>query len=117
MLVAVADGFDLFGQLADEFPHFTPAVMQGTIRELKNLQNSGTGAQKRAAKLAQELVSRQHLNIVPQSVTHVDDAILALATQTGSVIVTQDKALQQRARKAKIPVLAMRSKRLLRHVP
>lgn len=116
ILLAVADGFDLFGQLQEEYPDLTPAVTQGTLRELKNLKNTGTGAQKRAAALAEQLVSRQHLNIVPQSVTHVDDALLAIATLRGSVIATQDKGLQQRARSAGIRVLAMRGKTLLRYV-
>lgn len=117
LLVAVADGFDLFGQLEQEFPHLTPTIVEGTLNELKTLQNEGTGAEKRAAKLAQELVTRQHLNIVPQSVNHVDDALLALALKTGSVIATQDKALQRRARRERVHVLAMRKKHLLREVP
>jgi len=117
MLLLVAEGFDLFGQLTQEYPHFTPAIVQGTLRELQTVQTKGTGAEKRAAKLAQELVSRQHLNIVSQSVTHVDDALLALAQETTGVIATQDKGLQQRARRAGIPVLALRGKKLLRYVP
>lgn len=111
ILVAVADGVDVLGQLEEEYPHLQACVMERVMDELDDIRRTGTGKQKRAAKLAQQLISQQDLKKVSHSVTHVDDALLAAADKK-DVIVTLDRDLQRRARKQGLRVLTIANHRL-----
>lgn len=114
VLLAVAEGFDLFGELEAHYPELELLVMEGTLRELKTLQGRGKGKEKAAARLAEQLVIRQDLNIVPQSDHHVDTALLTAANERDAWIATVDRELQKRAKAQGIPVLTIRKRRLLR---
>ncbi len=111
VLLAVADGFDLFGELRTHYPHKTPSIMEGTLGELEKLSTTGTGAQKAAARLALSLVREEHLNMVPHSANHVDTALLEEAQASGAPIVTIDKELLGRAREAGVEALTVRQRR------
>ncbi len=108
---------DVLGQLRTEYPHMQLTVLEGTLHELERLTTQGSGADKQKARLAQHLISRQHLNMVPQSNNHVDDALCEYALHNQGIIVTQDKELQRRARAQRIPVLAIKRSGRLYAVP
>ena len=111
MLLVLASGTRVLDLLAEEYPEYEVCVAQGVIKELEHLEKTLRGVNKRAAKLALDVAAQQHLKVVSHSDSHVDDALLALATSK-DVLVTLDKELIKRARKQGLRVLTFANKRL-----
>lgn len=111
MLLVLASGTRVLDLLAEEYPEYEVCVAQGVIKELEHLAKTLRGVNKRAAKLALDVAAQQHLKVVSHSDSHVDDALLALATSK-DVLVTLDKELIKRARKQGLRVLTFANKRL-----
>lgn len=111
VLIAAAQGSSVLYVLDEDYPHFTKATLQGVLTELDELQESGTGAQKRQAVLAKRLITQQDLKVVSHSTTYVDDALLEQASSQ-DVLVTLDRALQLRARAKGLRVLTLAKGRL-----
>lgn len=114
IFIAAAQKTPIFQELATEFQHMQPTTLEGVIEELKRLRDEGTRVERRDASVALGILEKQHLNIVPQSIKHVDDALLAYATESGAFLATLDKELQERARRLSIPVLTIKQRRFLR---
>ena len=111
ILIAAAQGAKVLYVLDEDYPHLTKATLQGVLSELDEIQEHGTGAQKREAVLAKRLITQQDLKVVSHSTSYVDDALLEQASSQ-DVLVTLDRALQLRARKEGLRVLTLAKGRL-----
>ncbi len=57
ILTTLAQGTNALDQLQENHPLLKPTILEGVIRELEALQETGTGAEKRAAQLAKSIIT------------------------------------------------------------
>ena len=73
-------------------------ICSGSLKELQKLTEKGKGTDKRAAKLALDLIENKNIQIIPTEPGHVDDRLVDLSKQ-GYLIATQDLNLKKRLKK------------------
>ncbi|MBE8540230.1 PIN domain-containing protein [Geoglobus acetivorans] len=102
---------DVFSQLRElGFRRFI--FPEQTIEELKKLQLSLDGLEKRAAKFALTLIENcSECEIFRVDAEGNDNAILKLAKMFSSTVITNDKRLRKRAKLEGIPVGYLRELR------
>jgi uncharacterized protein len=84
------------------------AVIDKTIDELENIASKGKGKDKRAAKLALDIIKAKGIKRIKAKASHVDDAIVA---EKGAAVATNDRELIARLKGRK--VIRLRAKRYL----
>jgi rRNA-processing protein FCF1 len=95
---------DVLGELQAD--GYSLIVLEPVHRELEKLA-VGTSITAGAARIGLSLIKRKGLNTVPSSVRYADSAILAYCKQNGAVAATQDVALRQRLKSARVPVITL----------
>ena len=98
---------DPFAQLPEvlDFP-FRVYILEGSVKELEQLQQHQKGKFRRAAKLGLRILQAKKISIIKEE-GMVDD-LLARHSQRGDVILTQDRELKRRLTK---PYLTIRQKK------
>ena len=81
--------------------------MEGTIGELKNIQEEQRGKYKRLAKLALDIIKAKKVKVFPHSAGEVDDLLMDYSL-AGYLVLTQDLALKRRLAR---PYLTIRQKK------
>ena len=86
-------------------------VLEGTLRELDNIQKEQRGKEKQAARLALSLLKHQNVEVLEDDGTEkcVDDR-LVYHSQQGDLVLTQDAGLKKRLQK---PYLTIRQKKMV----
>jgi len=130
LLVPGQHKVDIFSELdrvVDE--QYTIIVLDKTMDELKNIiegESGATGADKQAAKLALMLIEHQKkkesdastrsnckgLKIIQSSVSHADDAILAIA-EDDALVATNDGDLKRRLLERGVRVIYLKQQQYL----
>ncbi|MDD9954574.1 MAG: nucleotide-binding protein [Candidatus Woesearchaeota archaeon] len=96
-------------------------VLEGTISELVKIEQTGSGEDKRAARLGKLLVEHKKkaadgnckgLKIIESSETHVDDAILSIA-EDDTLVATNDKELKRRLLEHGVRVIFLKQEQYL----
>ncbi|MFW5990927.1 MAG: PIN domain-containing protein [Nanoarchaeota archaeon] len=89
-------GTDVFEEVPNAFSKPVKLfVCSGSLKELEELTTKGKGADKRAAKLALQLVDFRDPEVIETGEKHVDDALVELANE-GYWVATQDLELKRR---------------------
>jgi len=92
---------DVIGQLRElGFKKFL--VPSQVVEELKRLEVSLTGKEKRAARFALNITA--NLEVVDVEAEGTDVSLISLAKKLGCVLITNDKELKRRAMKEGIQV-------------
>jgi len=84
-------------------------VLQGTFDELEKLASSNS-VQGRHATTALNWLKTKDIEVKPDLSGHVDDDIVAYASENACIVATQDKDLKKRLRKLHITVVALRQR-------
>lgn len=79
-------------------------ITESVLKELQKLEVNLKGREKRAAKLARELVKDFEIVKIVKTESEGDNSIIEAAETHGCIIITNDKMLRKRARERKIPV-------------
>lgn len=111
-LLTLANGSHVIEAIREQLPTHTICILEGVVQELEKL-SVGSGVDARAAKLAYNIVKKQHLKTATHSQPYVDTALVSVATKNDAII-TLDKELQKRARKESIPVFTIARTRIVR---
>ncbi len=94
---------DVFGELKTlGFSRFF--VPSGVVEELRILGEMLGGKYSRAARFALQLIERENVEVVDLKAEGTDKALIELSRQKGCVLITNDRELRKRARKAGISV-------------
>ncbi len=98
---------DLFTAL-DQICDFSykVAVLEGTLQELKKIQENQKGKEKLTAKLVLDIIKKKNIETIP-SIGFVDDVLVELS-KDGYLVLTQDIELRKRLAK---PHLVIRQKK------
>ncbi|MFH0752682.1 MAG: PIN domain-containing protein [archaeon] len=112
ILIAISQfKIDPFAALEEQmYDKYTIFVLDKVIAELEKLINKGRLSEKKAAKLALELIKHKKLEIIitPKNDLTADDELLKLK---GYTILTQDKELKKQLKEKGTEVLTMRQKK------
>ncbi|MEE8168291.1 MAG: PIN domain-containing protein [Candidatus Hydrothermarchaeales archaeon] len=111
LLLPFQFGVDIFSELKELLDvNYKIYVTRGVLRELTRLSQR-KGVEGRRAKAALESAMKLEL-IESNEDVDVDEGLAALAAE-GAVICTNDKALKERIRKNRAPVVYLRQKKYL----
>lgn len=111
LMVPMNYGVDIFSEMDRivdrDYKIAIPEVVMG---ELKNLKESGTPSEKKAAKVALELAS--DLKKIP-SKKPADEEIIRLAKEKNCLVCTNDSDLRKHLREIGTPVIYLRQESYL----
>jgi len=112
----VGKGIDIFTQimeLLDAKPEYY--VISPVVKELEKITAHGGIKERKAAKLALEIVKKKCRIIeVPLSPEKtVDDLLLEIALKEGFIVATNDRELRRRLREKGIPEIYFREEKQL----
>lgn len=114
ILYAAKQKTDLVSQVRDKFRPADILVPNLVIRELEKLAGKAKkGSDKRAAKLALQIIKFSELKIVKLEEGHTDDRILELAKKEKAVVGTNDSQLKRRLKKEGIQFFALKQGKLI----
>lgn len=103
LFVPIREKFELFKELSYNYPSSEIVVLKDSIDELEKLDKKGVSD----AKIAKENILKQGIRIVDVGIGgDVDSKIVAYAKKHNAFIVTSDKTLKERAKKAGLSCLA-----------
>ncbi|WGI16991.1 hypothetical protein [Methanonatronarchaeum sp. AMET-Sl] len=86
--------------------NYSILVPSSVVKELEEIVSSGSGVDKRAAKIGL-LLAKKHSVVDTKAVG--DDAVIEVAvSKENTVVATNDKELRERLRKKGIPLIYMR---------
>ncbi len=107
--------FEFSIDLEDELTRLLGAhhivVPKPILHELTFLSEKGDGARNIKARAALKLIERYDAIDVKEKTG--DDAVFALAKQTGSIVVTNDSELRRRLKEQSLSVIFLRAKKQL----
>lgn len=103
LLSSIEFKVDIFTELERicNFP-YQLAILDKTMDELKDKKNS---------KLALSLIKSKNLNIITTKKDKIVDDLLL--EQNNIIVATQDKALKEKLKKRKLPIITIRQKKYL----
>ena len=116
ILMLIGRGIDIFTQieeLLDTKPEYY--VIEPVVKELEKIIAHGGVKERKAAKLALELVKKKcriiEISLSPDK--SVDDLLLEIALREGFIVATNDRELRRRLREAGIPEIYFREEKQL----
>ena len=116
ILMLIGRGIDIFTQieeLLDTKPEYY--VIEPVVRELEKIVAHGGVKERKAAKLALELVKKKCrvIEVLLSPDKSVDDLLLEIALRKGFIVATNDRELRRRLREAGIPEIYFREEKQL----
>jgi len=115
LLIPAEFGIDIFTEIERiiDFEHEL-CVIDKTLEELDKIMAEQKGKDKRAAKLAKDMVLRKGLKIINTTTQgNADKAILEIAEKAKIVVATQDKLLRAELKKKGAYLIGLRQKKHL----
>ena len=114
LLIPFTQKVDIFAELERvcNFP-YELYIVDKTIEELDNIITGQKGLEKKAAKIAKDMLEMKQIEVISTEGGHADDLILSLAHEKGYYVATIDKDLRLRLRKIGVPVIFLRQKKYL----
>jgi len=116
ILMLIGRGIDIFTQieeLLDTKPEYY--VIEPVVKELEKIFAHGGVKERKAAKLALELVKKRcrviEISLSPDK--SADDLLLEIALREGFIVATNDRELRRRLREAGIPEIYFREEKQL----
>lgn len=108
LVYAAKKRFDLFGKIKEKFPSAEIVVPNLVIGELEKLSKEAKkGSNKRAAKLALQILQFSKVKIVGLGGGHTDEEIARWAKEHRAIVGTHDKEFKKKLRQAGIPLLTL----------
>jgi uncharacterized protein len=112
LLIPAQFGVDIFTEIERvcDFEH-EQCILDKTLEELDKIIKEQKGKDKRAAKLAKDMIERKKLKIITTTTEgNADKALLEIAENTKITVATQDKLLRAALSKKGAYLLGLRQK-------
>ncbi len=114
LIYAAKQKVDLVSQLKEKFGIVELLVPNLVIKELETIaEKAKKGSDKRAAKLALQLIDFSKLRVIRLEAGHVDKRILELAKKEKAAVGTNDSRLKAELKKKGIPRVTLRQGRFI----
>lgn len=110
LLIPASEGVDIF----EEFKQVVSsrvefAMMNGSLKELDDLEGGGLAKHKAQVKLVKVILSKKTIHVIPHDCPSVDDAIV-LEAVPGDIVATMDKELRARLKKNGVDTAVLRKR-------
>ena len=112
LLFGIEKGMDLFEIIRFDMPGTQVVVPRPVLRELEGMQTE-RGKRGMHARIALELIEKNS-KTVAESNENADDAILAISSEMGCAVVTNDSELRKRLRAKNVRVFTLAMDKKLR---
>lgn len=114
LMIPYQNRIDIFSELERMIPEkYELVAPEGVIKELQQIQDTGSGSEKIAAKIALELIEKKGVKAI-ESHGNVDESILDfIAKNKDSIVCTNDKELKRKLRKSHTPIICLKGKNRL----
>ncbi len=115
LLIPSQFGVDIFSEIKrimDE--EYELCIVDSTLDELDKLQITESGSDKKAAKLAKDLIKAKSIKVLKtEKNLNTDKLIVNLAKNPDFIVATQDKELKGILKGNKVPLIILRAKKHL----
>ena len=113
LIYSAKNRFDLF----DELKHFGASdilIPKKVVEELKQLSKTANkGSDKKAAKLAIQIINYSEIKLIKIDSGHTDDAIISYSKTNNNLVITNDSELKKRLTEENIKVLTLSNNKKL----
>jgi len=113
LVYSAKNGFDLFSELKN-FGATNILIPKKVVEELDQLsKNASKGSDKRAAKLAMQIINYSEIKLIEIDSGHTDDAIISYSKKNNNIVLTNDSDLKKRLTAENIKVLTLSNNKKL----
>jgi len=114
LIYAAKDKIDLFTLIKDSFPHAEIIIPKEVLEEVKNIkENAKKLREKEAASLILQIINKQYIKKISMGEGNVDDLLIKEASERKAAVITSDKNLKQKLKKANIKTIYLKQKKIL----
>ena len=109
LLIPEQFGVDIFSEIERLMQNrYELCIFDKTLDELKKIAETGSGKDKRAAKLGIAFIATKKMRVLKAEENYVDDAIYKLAEKKGQIVCTQDQELKRKLKAKGVSVITLR---------
>tara|TARA_B100000953_G_scaffold239877_1_gene201551 strand:+ start:106 stop:483 length:378 start_codon:yes stop_codon:yes gene_type:complete len=113
LIYSAKNRFDLFSELK-RFGASDILIPKKVVKELEQLsKTAGRGSDKKAAKLAIQIINYSGLKLIEIDSGHTDDAIISYSKLNNNLVLTNDSELKKRLTAENIKVLTLSNNKKL----
>jgi rRNA-processing protein FCF1 len=113
LVYSAKNGFDLFSELK-RFGASDILIPKKVVEELDQLsKNASKGSDKRAAKLAMQIIDYSEIKLIEIDSGHTDNAIISYSKTNNNLVLTNDSDLKKRLTAKNIKVLTLSNNKKL----
>lgn len=114
LIYAGKDNIDLFKLIKDNFPNAEVIIPEEVIFEVKKMkENAKKLKEKKAASLILQIINKNYIKKIRLGEGDVDDLLLEEALKRKAAIITSDKTLKQKLKKANVKTIYLKQKKIL----
>lgn len=114
-LIYAGEGkIDLFNLIKDHFPQAEVIVPEEVIEEVKTVREKAKkGRSRKAASLILQIINGKAIKEISLGKGEVDDLLLEEALRRKAAVLTSDKHLKRKLKKAGVETIYLKQKRIL----
>ena len=113
LIYSAKNGFDLFSELK-QFGASDILIPKKVVEELEQVSKTASkGSDKKAAKLAIQIINYSGLKLIELDSGHTDDAIISYSKLNNNLVLTNDSELKKRLTAENIKILTLSNNKKL----
>lgn len=114
LIYAAKDKIDLFKLIKDNFPNAEIIIPEEVILEIKKIKEKAEKMKERkAASLILQIINKNYIKKIRLGEGNVDELLIETALDREAAIITSDKTLKQKLKKANVKTIYLKQKRIL----
>lgn len=114
LIYVAKDKIDLFTIIKDQFPHAEVIIPKEVIEEIKKIKENAEKLKERsAASLILQIINKKHIKKISMGEGDVDDLLIKEASEREAAVITSDKNLKQKLKKANVKTIYLKQKKIL----
>lgn len=114
LIYAAKDKIDLFKLIKEHFPDSEAIIPEEVIKELKTIKDKARKLNERkAASLALKIMNSKHIKKIKMGEGEVDSLLIEEALNRNAPVITSDKNLKGKLKKAGVKTVYLKQKRIL----
>ena len=114
LIYAANSKIDLFTIIKETFTEAEIIIPKEVIEELKKIKEDARKmSDKRAASLILQIINKRYIKKIEMGDGNVDDLLIKEASERKAAVITSDKNLKQKLKKANIKTIYLKQKKIL----
>ncbi|UCD04542.1 MAG: hypothetical protein JSW73_02835 [Candidatus Woesearchaeota archaeon] len=114
LIYAASSKIDIFTVIRETFTDAEILIPKEVIEELKKIREGARKlSDKRAASLILQIINKRYIKKIEMGEGNVDDLLIKEALKRKAAVITSDKNLKQKLKKANIKTIYLKQKKIL----